>query len=100
LELHHLTPLGILHITVLVTLCEAYMEIEPHFNLWNYFFRIQLQSGSDVEAVVWGCADISIWSGLGLIHTSAFRCPTLRSGFGNNSFFEERHQCTTSHVFR
>jgi hypothetical protein len=21
-----------------VTLCEAYMGIEPHFNLWNYFF--------------------------------------------------------------
>jgi hypothetical protein len=25
-----------------VTLCEAYMEIEPHFNLWNYFFRARL----------------------------------------------------------
>jgi hypothetical protein len=22
-----------------VTLCEAYMGIEPHFNPWNYFFR-------------------------------------------------------------
>jgi hypothetical protein len=25
-----------------VTLCEVYMEIEPHLNLWNYFFRSQL----------------------------------------------------------
>jgi hypothetical protein len=25
-----------------VTLCEACMGIEPHFNLWNYF-RAQLQ---------------------------------------------------------
>jgi hypothetical protein len=23
----------------LVTLCETYMGIEPHFNLWNYFFH-------------------------------------------------------------
>jgi hypothetical protein len=42
LELHHLTPLGILHMTAFVTLCEAYMGIEPHFNLWNYFFRARL----------------------------------------------------------
>jgi hypothetical protein len=25
-----------------VILCEAYMGIEPHFNIWNYF-RTQLQ---------------------------------------------------------
>jgi hypothetical protein len=33
LELHYLTPLGILHIAAFVTLCGAYMGIEPHFNL-------------------------------------------------------------------
>jgi hypothetical protein len=38
LELHHLTPSGILHLADFVTLCEAYMGIEPHFDLWNYFF--------------------------------------------------------------
>jgi hypothetical protein len=43
LEPHHLTPLGILHMAAFVTLCEAYMGIEPHFNLWNYFFRALLQ---------------------------------------------------------
>jgi hypothetical protein len=52
LELHHLTPLGILHIAAFVTLCEAYMGIEPHFDLWNYFFHVQLRPGSDVEVVV------------------------------------------------
>jgi hypothetical protein len=39
LELHHLTPLGILHMVAFVTLCEAYMWIQPHFDMWNYFFR-------------------------------------------------------------
>jgi hypothetical protein len=41
LELHHLTPLGILPMAAFVTLCEAYVDIEPDFNLWNYFFCIQ-----------------------------------------------------------
>jgi hypothetical protein len=39
MELHHLTPLGILHMVAFLTLCEAYIGMEPHFNLWNYFFR-------------------------------------------------------------
>jgi hypothetical protein len=43
LELHHLTTSGILHMVAFVTLCEAYMGVEPHFNLWNYFFRTRLQ---------------------------------------------------------
>jgi hypothetical protein len=40
LELHHLTPSGILHIAAFVTLCEAYMGIDPYFSLWNYFFHV------------------------------------------------------------
>jgi hypothetical protein len=42
LELHHLTPSGILHIAAFITLCQAYMGIKPHINLWNYFFRVRL----------------------------------------------------------
>jgi hypothetical protein len=42
LELHHLTPLGILHIVAFVILCEALMGIEPHFDFWNYFFHTRL----------------------------------------------------------
>jgi hypothetical protein len=38
LELHHLTSLRILHMVAFVTLCEAYMGVEHHFNLWNYCF--------------------------------------------------------------
>jgi hypothetical protein len=30
-------PSVILHMAAFVTLCEAYMGIDPHFNLWNYF---------------------------------------------------------------
>jgi hypothetical protein len=62
LELHHLTPSGILHIAAFMNLCEAYMGIEPHFDLWNYFFRAWLLPGSDTEAVVWGGVDFFVWS--------------------------------------
>jgi hypothetical protein len=33
LEPHHLTSSGVLHMVAFVTLCEAYMGIEPHFNM-------------------------------------------------------------------
>jgi hypothetical protein len=42
LELHHLTPSGILYMVTFVTLCKTYMGIEPHFTLWNYFFHARL----------------------------------------------------------
>jgi hypothetical protein len=61
-----LTPSGILHIAAFVTLCEAYIGIEPHFNLWNYFFRARLRPGMDVETTVWGSVDIFVWSGSGV----------------------------------
>jgi hypothetical protein len=39
LELHHLTPSGILHMVVFMTLCEAHIAIEPPLNLLSHFFR-------------------------------------------------------------
>jgi hypothetical protein len=42
LELNHLTPSVIMQMATFVALCEAYMRIEPHFDLWNYFFRARL----------------------------------------------------------
>jgi hypothetical protein len=52
-----------LHIAAFVTLCEAYMGIEPNFNLWNYFFHAQLQQGSGAEAAVLSSVDIFVRSG-------------------------------------
>jgi hypothetical protein len=49
-----LNPLRILHIAAFVTLCEAYMGIEPDFDLWNYFFH------TDVEVEVWDSVDIFV----------------------------------------
>jgi hypothetical protein len=43
-----------------VTLCEAYMGIEPHFDLRNYIFYAWLQQGLDAEAVVMGSMDLFV----------------------------------------
>jgi hypothetical protein len=56
--MHHLTPLGILHMAAFVTMCEAFMGIGPHVDLSNYFFQAQLQHGSDAEAAMLCSVDI------------------------------------------
>jgi hypothetical protein len=66
LELHHLTPLGILHIAAFMTLCEAFVGIELHFDLSNYFFRAWLRPDLDVEAAVWGNVVIFVRSRSGI----------------------------------
>ena len=43
-----------------VTLCEAYMGIEPHFNLWNYFFCTWLQQASGAETAALSNVDIFV----------------------------------------
>jgi hypothetical protein len=63
LELHHLTHLVILHIATFVTLCEAYMAIEPHFDLWSYLFYARLQQGPDTETMALGYVDLHLRSG-------------------------------------
>jgi len=41
-ELQHLNPNGIQHISAFIVLCEGYLGIEPHFELWRYFFAAEL----------------------------------------------------------
>jgi hypothetical protein len=87
LELHHLTPLGILHIAAFVTLCGAYMGIEPHFDLWNYFFHTSLRPGFDAEATVWGSVDIFVWSKSGADPYFRFQMSDPPAGWRKVWFF-------------
>lgn len=34
------TPNSFLQLSVFVNLCEAYLGIEPHFDLFRYFFHL------------------------------------------------------------
>jgi hypothetical protein len=49
LKLHHLTPSGVLHIAAFVTLCVAYLRIDPEINLWKYFFYVRHLQDPKVE---------------------------------------------------
>jgi hypothetical protein len=60
LELHHLTPSEILYIMASITLCKVYMGIEPHFDLWNHFFRARLLPGSTAKVVILGGMDMGM----------------------------------------
>jgi hypothetical protein len=52
LELHNLTPSGVLHIMAFMTLCDAYMGIDPQVDLWNYFFRVRRLQDPDAELTI------------------------------------------------
>ena len=39
-QLHHLTPDSILHIAIFVQLCEAFLGIHPHFDLFKSLFPL------------------------------------------------------------
>ena len=43
IKVQHLNPNGIQHMAVFVALCEGFLEISPHFDLWWHFFTINLQ---------------------------------------------------------
>ena len=41
LQLHDLTPNGVLHIACFITLCEGFLGIYPHWGLWKRLFNIK-----------------------------------------------------------
>ena len=43
LEVQHLTPNGVIHLGAFVTLCEGWLGIEPHWELFKHFFGLKLQ---------------------------------------------------------
>ena len=53
-QVHHLTPNSILHISIFVRLCEAFLGIEPHFDLFQYFFHLKPQPSESKIDVVGG----------------------------------------------
>ena len=42
IELQHLNPNRIQHMAAFIALCEGFLGISPHFDLWRYFFTITL----------------------------------------------------------
>jgi hypothetical protein len=65
LKLHRLTPLGVLHIAAFVTLCEAYLGIDPDLDLWKYFFCVHYLHDPKAELIISGGVVIHVKSGHG-----------------------------------
>ena len=42
MELQHLTPNKIQHMAAFVALCEGFLGIDPHFDLWRHLFTINI----------------------------------------------------------
>jgi hypothetical protein len=64
LELHHLTPSGVLHITTFMTLCEAYLGIDPEPDMWKYFFHVRRPQDPEAKLTISGGAVVMLRRGM------------------------------------
>jgi hypothetical protein len=55
IQLHHLTPQSILHLSIFTHFCEAFLGILPHFHLFQHFFILVPIPNATKPAVVGGC---------------------------------------------
>ena len=55
IQLHHLTPQSILHLSIFTHLCEAFLGVLPHFHLFQHFFFLQPIPDASKPAIVGGC---------------------------------------------
>ncbi|KAK1647241.1 hypothetical protein QYE76_065046 [Lolium multiflorum] len=51
LQLHHLTPNSILHISIFITLCESFLGVQPNWSLWKHIFLCRRNGGGVVICV-------------------------------------------------
>ncbi|KAK1651339.1 hypothetical protein QYE76_069144 [Lolium multiflorum] len=48
------TPNSILHLSIFITVCEAFLGIEPHWGLWRKIFYVKRHNDSNGPPVVGG----------------------------------------------
>jgi hypothetical protein len=52
--MHHLTPNSILHLSIFTHMCEAFLGIDPHFDLFRNLFRMRPQPSIKKTAEIEG----------------------------------------------
>ena len=55
IQLHHLTPQSILHLSIFTHFCEVFLGILPYFHLFRHFFCLIPVPNATNPAVVGGC---------------------------------------------
>jgi hypothetical protein len=54
LQLHHLTPNSILHISIFITLCESFLGVQPNWALWKHIFFCRRNGSPNVAYNIGG----------------------------------------------
>ncbi|KAK1601294.1 hypothetical protein QYE76_016751 [Lolium multiflorum] len=54
LQLHHLTPNSILHISIFISLCEAFLGVQPNWALWKRIFFCRRNGSPNVAYNIGG----------------------------------------------
>ncbi|KAM0873436.1 hypothetical protein ACQ4PT_038066 [Festuca glaucescens] len=54
IQLWQLTPNSILHLTVFITVCEAFLGIDPHWGMWKKIFFVKHHSGGSGPYITGG----------------------------------------------
>jgi len=75
-QIHDLTPNGVLHIAVFITLCECFLGVAPSWALWKAIFMVRPNRGGGRTYPVGGCG-IQVRS-----DTRYFRLKTVDSAQG------------------
>jgi hypothetical protein len=89
LEFHHLNPNSICHISIFIHFCEAFLGIEPHWDLFRFLFRVKSQPTSKNPSVVGG-AGIELRQRAGDKYLS-YKFPSNIPGWKNHWFYIENH---------
>jgi hypothetical protein len=89
LELHHLNPSSICHITIYIHLCEAFLGIEPHWDLFRFLFRVKAQPTSKNLSIVGG-AGIQLRQQAGDRYVF-YKFPSNIPRWKNHWFYIENH---------
>jgi hypothetical protein len=89
LELHHLNPNSVCHISIFIHFCEAFLGIEPHWDLFRFLFRVKPQPTTKKLSVVGG-AGIQLRQQAGERYLS-YKFPSNLPGWKNHWFYIENH---------
>jgi hypothetical protein len=89
LELYHLNPNSICHISIFIHFCEAFLGIGPHWDLFRFLFRVKPQPTSKKLSIVGG-AGIQLPQQAGDKYLS-YKFPSNLPGWKNHWFYTENH---------
>jgi len=88
-QIHHMNPNSILHLSIFVHLCEAFLGIQPHWNLFCYLFHLKPQPDSNNPSRIGGYG-LQLNQGQGSEYL-AYSTPTSLSGWKNCWFYIGNH---------